>query len=151
MAPVQTTYSENMRAAVAGHQANMEPARMISRNVETEAGVGLGRAVAQGVDDFGCKAFGNGDTAVLGITVLERSLRPESPNIFAQRESARIMTSGCIWVVCATGASAGDGVFVRPSNGDFQDSNTNSAVAIAGARWDTSPGAGQLGIVRLTQ
>src|SRR5690606_24971427 len=155
---VQTTYSDTQPAAVAGAQATMIPATIISRTVE-DAAIGFGIAVAQGSADKGCAAFGAGDTEVLGITVLDRSASSLSvtsgqvpdrdDDKFGVGESARIMTKGDIWVVCASGCSAGDPVWVRPSNGDFQDSNANSAVQIAGARWDTSASAGGLAVVRL--
>lgn len=146
---VQTTYSDNMAAAVAGARATMIPATVISRTVETAA-VGFGVAVSQGTADKGCKAFGSGDTVVLGITVLDRGAGDHgSADQFAVGDSASVLTQGDVWVVCATGCSAGDGVFVRPSNGAFQDTNANSAVQISGARWDTSAGNGELAVVRL--
>lgn len=156
---VQTDYEETQPAAVAGALATMLRGDLISRNVEGAA-IGFGRAVAQGATDKGCIAFAGG--VVLGITVLDRSASGQTvvdgqvtgrtADAFGVGESARIAAVGGgsdIWVVCATGCSAGDGVFVRPSNGDFQDSDANTAVAIPGARWDTSAGAGELAVVRL--
>jgi hypothetical protein len=155
---VQTSYSENIAAAVAGARATEIPATIISRTVETAA-VPFGRAVKQGAEDKGCALFGSGDTVVLGISLLDRSASGRSvtdnqvsgdfADQFGIGESARVITKGDVWVVCATGCSAGDGVFVRPSNGDFQDSNANSAVQIVGARWDTSAEAGGLAVIRL--
>lgn len=142
---LQTTYSSTQAAAVAGHQATEIDATILSRTVETAAGIGFGRAVEQGTADKGCILFDGG--TVLGIAVLDRGATGEDE--YAQYESARVMVKGDIWVVCATGCSAGDSVFVRPSNGDFQDSNVNSAVQIPNARWDTSAGTGELAVVRL--
>lgn len=153
---VQTTYLDTQPVAVAGLQATMIPATLISRTVETAA-VGFGVAVEQGTADKGCFKFNGG--VVLGITLLDRSaagltvtagqVTASAADVFGVGESARIMTKGDVWVVCVTGCSAGDDVFVRPSNGDFQDSNANSAVQIVGARWDTSATAGGLAVVRL--
>ena len=153
---VQTSYPDTQPAAVAGHQATQIPATIISRTVESAA-VGFGRPVEQGTLDKGCKLFDGG--TVLGITLLDRSaagmtvadgqVTGRTADSFGVGESARIITQGDVWVVCATGCSAGDGVFVRPSNGDFQDSSANSAVQIPGARWDTSAGVGALAVVRL--
>jgi hypothetical protein len=155
---VQSTYNDVQPAAIAGAQASMIPATLISRTVEGAA-VPFGRAVKQGTADKGCSLFGSGDTAVLGISVLDRGasgltvtngqVTGRTLDAFGVGETARVMTKGDVWVVCATGCSAGDGVFVRPSNGDFQDSNANSAVQILGARWDTSAGTGKLAVVRL--
>ncbi|MGB1561560.1 MAG: structural cement protein Gp24 [Sinimarinibacterium flocculans] len=141
----QTTYSSNLAAAVPGAQASEIPATILSRTVETAAGIGFGVAVEQGAADKGCIIFDGG--TVLGITVLDRGATGEDE--FAQYESARVMVKGDIWVTCATGCSAGDGVFVRPSNGDFQDSSANSGVQIPNARWETSAGAGELAVIRL--
>lgn len=144
----QTTYGDNIAAAVAGLVANMVPATFISRNVETAAGIGFGKPVAQGAEDYGCILFASG--TVLGITALERDTAAETPDVFAEYDSARVMTKGTIWVVCTTGCSAGDPVYVRPSNATFQDSSANSGVQIVGARWETSATAGNLAIIRLT-
>lgn len=153
---IQTTYNETLEPAVAGAQATMLPASIISRTVETAA-VGFGKPVEQGTADKGCKLFDGG--TVLGITLLDRSasgrtvtngqLSGDIADQFGVGESARVLVKGDVWVVCATGCSAGDGVFVRPSNGDFQDSNANSAVQIVGARWETSAEAAGLAVVRL--
>ncbi len=155
---VQTSYSETLSAAVAGAQATMLPASILSRTVETAA-VPFGRAVKQGTADKGCALFGSGDTAILGIAIRDQSASGQTvtsgqvtdttADQFGVGESARVMVKGDVWVVCATGCSAGDSVFVRPSNGDFQDSNANTAVQIVGARWDTSAEAGGLAVVRL--
>lgn len=142
---LQTTYNETLTEAVAGAQATMLPATIISRTVETAAGIGFGVAVEQGTADKGCIIFDGG--TVLGIAMLDRGATGEDE--FAQYESARVMVKGDIWVTCATGCSAGDSVFVRPSNGDFQDSSANSGVQIANARWETSAGAGELAVIRL--
>lgn len=146
---IQNTYEENIRQAVAGQVGNMYPAGFISRTVEDAAGIGFGIAVAQGAADFGCKAFGSGDTAVLGITARERSLDANEPNKFAEGDTARVLTEGAIWVQAAVAVTAGAGVFVRPSNGDFQPTNANSAVQIAGARWETSTTGAGLALVRI--
>lgn len=141
----QDMYRATLRPAVAGQRATQIPATMISRNVETVAGLGLGLPVAQGVDDKGCKLFDGG--TVLGITVRERSLTAEE-NKFLRYESARIMTEGDIWAVCTTGCNAGDPVYARPSNATWQTSSANSGVQWVGARWDTSAEPGELAVIR---
>lgn len=145
---IQTAMTETMRPAVAGAIANEEPRTLISRTVETAAGIAFGMPVEQGAADMGCILF-DGGTTFIGVTVRERSVNPEFPNGFADEDSARIMTKGCIWVVCASGCAAGDPVYIRPSNGDWQDSNANSAVQVVNARWDTSADATGLAILRL--
>lgn len=140
---VQTVYPSTQPVAVAGAQATMIPATLISRNVETVAGIGFGKAVAQGVAAKGAIAYA-GTVACLGITVLDRSAH--DGDLFAQGESARIMTKGDVWVVAAVAVAAGDPVTLT-AVGAF--SNTGGT-AIAGARWDTTTtAASQLAVVRL--
>lgn len=158
---VQTVYPDTQPAGVAGAPGTMIAGTRISRTVETAA-VPFGRAVKQGTADKSCALFGSGDTVVLGISLLDRGasgltvangqVTARTENAFGVGESAIVLpvgSGGDVWVVCATGCTAGDSVFVRPSNGDFQDTNANSAVQITGAVWDTSAGAGQLALVRL--
>lgn len=158
---VQTTYPDVQPVAVPGAQATMNLGQIISRTVETAA-IPFGKAVTQGTADKGVKAFGSGDTTFVGITMLDRGasgltvtngqVTGRTVDAFGVGESARIAAVGGgidVWVICASGCSAGDPVFVRPSNGDFQDSSANSAVQIPGARYDTSAGTGELAVVRL--
>lgn len=145
----QTSYSETLRPGVPGQIANMIPATLISRTVEDAAGVGFGLAVTQGADDYGCSAFGTGDTAILGITVRDRSLDANNPDEFGEGDSARVMTKGAVWVTASVAVNAGDPVYVIPATGAFAKTNASSAVQIAGARWDTSTTGAGLAIVRL--
>lgn len=146
---VQDNYRDNLRSAVAGQRANTEHAVMISRNVEDEDGIGFGLAVAQGDDDHGCHAFTTGDSAILGITVRERSLDANTPDKFKHRESARVMTKGTIWVTASVAVDAGDPVYVVPATGAFAKTSASSAVQIPNARWDTSTDGEALAVVRL--
>ena len=144
----QTTYPDTIPASTAGALATMANGVIQSRTVETAAGIGFGVAVEQGTADKGVILFDGG--TVSGITVLDQGATGDSE--YAQYESARVAPVGSgvdIYVTCATGCSAGDDVYVRPSNGDFQDSSANSGVQIPGARWETSASAGGLAVIRL--
>lgn len=146
---IQTSYAETLDPAVVGLIGNMVPATMISRTVEDASGIGFGIATAQGAEDYGCKAFGSGDTAILGITCRERSIDAVNPDKFAQYDNARVMVKGCVWVTASVAVDAGDPVYVIPSTGAFAKSNASSAVQIAGARWETSTSGAALALVRL--
>lgn len=160
---LQTNYSETQVAGLPGARATMLRGDIISRTVETAA-IAFGKAVSNGAADKGCKEFGGADTQamILGIAIIDRSasgltvvngqVTGQTLDAFGVGESARILTVGSggdVWVTCASGCTAGDPVYVRPSNGDFQDSNANSAIQILGARYDTSAGAGEIAVVRL--
>lgn len=144
--PVQTDYNENIAAAYEGQIANQVPSTLISRTVETEAGIGFGRAVAQGTEDNGCIAFA-GSAPVVGITVRDRSLDANEPNKFGEHDSARIMTKGAVWVTAAVAVDAGDEVFVTDAGAFTKVSSGNTQ--IVGARFDTSTSGEALAIVRL--
>jgi hypothetical protein len=156
---VQTTYSETMSAARAGMIANTEAATIISRTVADAAGIGFGKvvqeAVADGSKDGQCT--GDLDTAdmdafkFLGITIYDRSVRPETPNKFAQYESARIMRKGVIWVEVAGAVKAGEDVTVTLSTGVLGTASVASGVvAIPNARWESSTSGAGLAKLRLS-
>lgn len=148
---VQTNYAATLNPAVVGAQATMIPATLISRNVETAAGIAFGVAVAQGTTDKGVVPFAGAANKYVGITLLDRSARgtTTSPDGFAQRESARVMTKGDIWVQASVQVAAGDPVFLVAATGLFTNVSTSN-FAVPNARFDTSTtGANQLAVVRL--
>jgi hypothetical protein len=147
-----------MSAARAGQIANTEPSVLISRTVADAAGIGFGKVVqeaaADGSKDGHCTA--DLDTAdmdafkFLGITVRERSVRPETPNAFAQYESARIMRKGVIWVEVTGAVKAGEDVTVTLATGVLGTAAVASGVvAIPNARWDSSTAGAGLAKLRL--
>lgn len=157
---VQTVYPDNQPAAIVGAQATMIPSTIISRTVEGLTAIGFGVAVAQGDADKGCHAFGSGDTAILGITIVDRSapgattsggyITARTPDKFGVGESARVLTKGDVWVTASVAVDAGDPVYVVPATGAFAKTNASSAVQIANARWDTSAAQGALAVVRIS-
>ncbi|MCW7544898.1 DUF2190 domain-containing protein [Aurantimonas litoralis] len=149
---VQSTYNETMDAARAGMRANMEPVDLISRTVETAAGVGFGKVVQQGTADKGCKSDLSGMTAqtYVGITMRERGVRPETPNAFAQYESALIMRKGVIWVEVAVAVTPADIVTVTLASGVIGKTAVGAGVvAIPNARWESSTSGAGLAMLRL--
>jgi hypothetical protein len=151
---VQTTYSETMEAGVAGAIVNTEPKTLISRTVETAAGIGFGKVVQQGAADDGCKSdlTAMDASTFLGITALDRS-RPtaDTPDAFAQYESARIMRKGVIWVVASGAVAAGNDATVTLATGAIGTAAVAAGVvAIPNARWDSSAADGELAKLRLS-
>lgn len=152
MPSIQDTYSETIRPAVVGMIANQEPKTLISRTVEDEDGIGFGIVVQQGTGDNGCTSdLTTMDASTyLGITVRERSVRPETPNIFAQYESARVMRKGVIWVMTDGAVNAGDAATVTLATGAIGVTPVGTGiVAIPGARFDSSTTAAGLAKLRL--
>ena len=103
----QLGYNETMRPAIEGALANMVPRTLISRTVESAAGVGFGKAVSQGTADKGVSVTPN--TKFVGITVIDRSAGGigTTGTGFAQYESARILTNGTVWVLANVAVAAG--------------------------------------------
>jgi len=144
MGTVQSSYLDTIPEGYAGAIANEEPRILISRTVETVAGIGFGVAVMQGTNDKGC-IISDG-TKFLGVTVREQSVAPSSPSSFALNDTARIMTEGVIWVANSGGVAAGDlveggaaGVLKKKTGG----------TAIPNARWETTADDGDLAQLRL--
>ncbi len=151
MPAIQTNYAATLSPGVAGAQATMLPATIISRNVESANGLAFGVAVAQGTTDKGIVAFGGAANKFVGITMLDRSAvgTTAAPDSFAQRSSARVMTIGDIWVQASVQVAAGDPVYLVAATGLFTNVATDN-VAVPNARFDTSTtGANQLAVVRL--
>lgn len=153
MADIQGIYKASMFAFRVGQLANTEPHVLLSRTVETAAGVAFGKVVQQGTADNGCKADLTDLTAdsYLGIVVRERSVNPETPDKFAQYESARIARKGVIVVQVSKAVAAGTDVTVATASGDLNSDAVGAGqVAIPGARWETSTTGAGLAKIRLS-
>lgn len=144
MPAITSNYADTRDVAVNGAIANTEPNVLISRTVETAAGIGFGKPVNQGAADHGCKVTA-GTAAILGVTVMDRST---SDDTFAEDASARIMTKGVIWVTAGEAVAAGDPVYVTASSGAWKKTEASN-VAVPNARYDTSAANGELVALRL--
>ena len=138
MPAIQTTYSATISPRRLGHIPDMTQADLISRNVETVAGIGFGLPVAQGVDDNGCILFAG--TGFLGVTVRDRSVAVG--DLFGRYESARILKKGPITVTASVAVAAGDPVYLTAA-GAFTNVATSNT-AIPNSRWDSSTTAAGL-------
>jgi hypothetical protein len=150
---VQTTYSENIDGARAGMIADTQNGlNLISRTVETAAGIGFGLPVAQGSGDNGVILSESG-ADYIGFTVRERSVNPDNPDEFSQYEDARIMTHGVIWatVTDAGGVDAGDPVWVTEATGALSNADVGSGggTNLAGCRWESTAANGELAKIRV--
>lgn len=134
--PLQTTYARTMAPYIVGQIPDMRtPGEDISRNVETVNGIGFGVAVAQGIDDNGCRPFGTGATKFLGVTVLDKTTLA---NNYPQYSTARVRTEGPIVVVAAAAVAAGDKAYMVQASGAF----TNVAAGDVIGVFETSGAAG---------
>lgn len=149
----QTSYALNQAIAYAGLVYAQAPKDIISRKVETAAGIAFGVVVSRGTDaDSQCLLGGTAD--ILGITV--RSLDREADDAagaieYAELETAAIMREGYIWAVCPTGCVPGDLVNFVEATGVL-DSGAPAGTGETGlddCYWDSTAAAGALGIIRV--
>lgn len=139
MPAIQTTYTTNIAPRKAGFVPDMTQCDLISRNVETVAGIAFGVPVAQGADQDGCIAYVG--TGFLGITVRDRSVL--LGELFSRYESARILKKGPISVLASAAVAAGDPVYITAA-GLFTNVATSNFL-IPNSRWDTTTASGVVG------
>ena len=150
--PAQTSYSIRQGKAYAGLIYAQAPHDIVSRAVETAAGVAFGVAVTRGTDaDKQIVPAASAD--FLGITI--RSLEKEGGTAGAiqwnAKETAGVMRSGYIWAVCPTGCVPGDAVNYADGTGVLDSGAAGaSSTSLDGASWETTAVAGELAVVRLS-
>lgn len=143
MPAVQTTYGATHAAALAGMVANSEPSTVITRIVETAAGIAFGVPVFQGTADEQV-IVAAADKKFLGIAVLDPTKDGDKHN---QYENIPVMTKGVIWVTAGATVEAGQPVYYVPATGVWTDVATDN-ILVPEARWDSSA-ASALAKIRL--
>ena len=153
MPPVQTSYQQYFSPAIAGLVANMEPSRLMSREVQTATGMTYGVVALQGTGDNQVRtvadAVANGGATVYrGITVIDPTVRPiNGQNTYGFEDIAAIITKGVVWVVAAVAVTPG-----QPAYFDASGNITNVAAsntAIPGSMFDSTAAAAGLVKLRL--
>ena len=148
----QTSYDIRQGKAYAGLIFAKAPHDIVSRAVETAAGIGFGVAVTRGTDpDKQVVPAASAD--FLGITI--RSLEKEGGTAGAiqwnAKETAGVMRSGYIWAVCPTGCVPGDAVNYADGTGVLDSGAAGAgSTSLDGASWETTAVAGELAVVRLS-
>lgn len=150
MSFVQTTYSENPAAAVAGMPADADYSAD-TRFCETAAGIGYGIAVSQGTADKGALIGGASAAVFAGVTIRDKTVVNDDGDEYAENENMGVMTRGDIWVTVGGDVTAGGDVTFASTTGVLSSAAASgSQFAIAGARWMTSASSGGLAILRLS-
>jgi hypothetical protein len=121
----------------------MEGERLISRTVQDAAGITFGQGVQPGTLENTCTVAVAGP--VIGVTVLDRGVSAEFPNGFAQYQTARIMTSGVIWVETVAAVTQTDAVTYDSAT---QKWGITGGVKVSNARWDSKTTAA--GVAKLS-
>lgn len=146
MGAVQTVYNKYFDTGRAGQLVNTAQVTVVGREIETAA-IGFGVPVAQGIADMGVHKVAVGDTAVIGVTLIDRTIGAEVEQ-YPVGSTAGVVTIGSIWVTANEVTVAGDPVYVLLADGTFKKSAAG-AIPIIGARYDTSGAIGALVQVRL--
>lgn len=147
----QTSYEIKQPKAYAGLVYAQAPHDIVSRLVETAAGIAFATAVSRGTDKE--KQIVAGGTDFIGITI--RSLDKEGvANTGAiqwnQKESAGVLRSGYVWAACPAGCNPGDAVkYVNATGVINAGAPAAGETAIANAKWETVAAAGGLAVIRI--
>lgn len=144
MPDMQTTFNPVHARWVEGMVLNQEPATIISREVETVAGIGFGKVAQRGAGDHQIKVSA-ASPKFLGITVLDATKIDGKYNQF---DTVAVMTKGVIVVQASVAVAQGDPVYFVPATGVFTNVATSN-VQIPNAAWDTSTTGAGLAAVRL--
>lgn len=144
MPEIQSTFNAQHARWVEGMVLNSEPCTVISREVETGAGIGFGKVAQRGTGDHQCKVSA-ASPKYLGITVLDPS---KFGDTYAQYDTAAIMTKGIIVVQASVAVAQGDDVYFVPATGVLTNVSTSNQ-QIPNAKWDTSTAGAGLAALRL--
>lgn len=148
----QTSYTLNLGIALAGMIADLANSDIISRSVETTAGIDFAVAVSRGTNADRQIVLG-GDDTFLGVTIRSVDIEGTSNGaiIYAKNDTAGVMRKGYVWAPCPTGCVPGDVVNYDDATG-ILDSGAAGAgeTDIAGATWETTASAGELAVLRLS-
>ena len=150
MPPVQTTYNSDLAPAVPGMRANMELADIVTRTVQTAAGLPFGTAVLRGTTDLSCQAVGGG-TPYLGITCLDPTVRPFfgiPADHYPQYSTAAVALKGVWWVTAGAAVTATGSAAFYDANGNITPTATGNT-AIVNGTFDSTALAGALVKLRL--
>ena len=151
MPSIQPTYAERQRAGVHGMVNRMVQYNMVSRSVETAAGVAVGVGVSQGSLEPGCIVGGATLAPFIGITVRDPTIvNAVAPDAYKQYDEAAVLTEGEIFITApAGGVVTGDAVTFNVTTGALGKTADASNLAIPGARWKFTQAAAALAIVQL--
>lgn len=146
--PIQTTYSQNIAAAVAGMLANQEHHEIISRNIEDAAGVGFGKVVLRGAADLGIIKPAAGASAYVGITVRNPAV-DGGGDLYPQYSPVSVLRRGVIWVTAGEAVAAGDAALYNDTTGAIVKTAGAGVIAIPGGKFELDAANGALVPLRI--
>jgi hypothetical protein len=150
MPAVQTTYPVSMQPGAEGQVATMlNDDNSETRTCETAAGIAFGRAVSEGANARG--AVLGGATKFIGLSIRSVTEIPQvgqTVDMYQRYTNMGVMLAGDMWVRPVAAVTHGAPATYSSSTGQLNPAT--AGVAIAGSRYLTSAGAGELALLRLT-
>lgn len=144
----------------AGQMVDMNEATIETRINDLAGVIDFGNAVARSAADNTCKAPTVDGDVIIGIAA-RHAIRPASSDgnntvNYAQRDAVPVVRSGYVYVLALENVVRGtQALSITAQNGRIASTTGGAAgagrVAIAGATWETTTTAGQIGIVRINQ
>ena len=145
---LQTTYAMSHARWLEGMQLNSEVTNIVSRTIETAAGIGFGKVACRGTTDKTIKVAA-ASAVPLGITVLDPTVvNNASADVYPRYSNVAVMTKGVIVANASVAVAQGDPVYFVPATGVLTNVSTNN-IAIPNAVWDTTTSGEGLAAVRL--
>lgn len=155
---MQTTYSDNLEVALEGQLADGTPHSI--RGYAAEVEIPFGRAVIAGTDpDHQVKLPGLTTDKILGVSMQSHAREKDAATL---KDMINVMRQGAIYVrpedavtpaspvfvrFTANGAGKTVGQFLTTDDKVGDDPAVATAVALPGARWETSAAAGGLAVL----
>jgi len=147
MPAVQTSYAQTILPAVEGMIANSEPHNIISRQLESAAGIGFGKVCVQGTADEQIRVS---ETVrkFRGITVMSHNASRGIADSYEQYETVPVLERGTIWVMASVAVAVGDPAYYVPATGVITNVATSNT-AIPDGSFDSSTTGAGLAILRI--
>lgn len=147
MPAIQTTYAAQHARWVEGMVLNSEPGVIISREVQTAAGIGFGKVAIRGTGDHQIAISAAGGK-YLGLTVMDTTQAGAVVDVYPQYATAAVMTKGVIVAQASVAVAAGDAVYFVPTTGVLTNVASGNTI-IPNAQWDTATTGAGLAAIRL--
>jgi hypothetical protein len=148
MPAIQTSYGLTQARFVEGMIPDMRPRTVVSRVVETAAGIGFGKVAVRGTGDNQVRVS-EASRGFVGIAVLDNTQVGATADTYPQNSVANIITKGPVVVIASVAVADGDPVYFVPATGVLTNVSTSNTL-IPNAVWEvTTTTTNQLSVVYL--
>lgn len=145
---VASTVAQRHTRFAPGLIPDQRPASVVSKTVETDAGIGFGLAVSQGAGEEGVVLTATGATNFVGITVIDQgAYTPTGNDTIPDNNKIAVLQSGPVVVRASVAVVAGEKAYAVTADGLFTNVSTGN-IDIDGI-FETSAAQNGLAVVRL--